>query len=386
MQDFELWWLLVFPAFFGLGWLAARIDMRAVLAQAKAVPSAYFRGLHALLDDNTEVAVRELTEVARANPKAFELELAVGRLHRRRGENDLAIRLHQRMLDDQELPANQKDRVRLELAEDFLRAGLVDRAEELLLSLEPTPFAQEVRQHLLAIYQQERNWTRAIDMARALRSEAMSYQHELSQFYCELAQAALFKSQLDEARNYLAEALTANRRSARASLIAGDIELVAGQTEAAIEAWLRVEKQNPEYLTLVAERLLDAYERLEKPTEGLALLRGFLQTFPELDLIDLLYPRIAQREGDEAALDFLRDAVHRRPTLAGMAKLIDARFASLTPDSRQDAELARDLVLTQVKRLSVHRCKRCQFRSKTFFWHCPACNEWETFTPNRTES
>lgn len=124
---------------FGLGWLAARIDMRAVLAQAKAVPSAYFRGLHALLDDNTEVAVRELTEVARANPKAFELELAVGRLHRRRGENDLAIRLHQRMLDDQELPANQKDRVRLELAEDFLRAGLVDRAEELLLSLEPTP-------------------------------------------------------------------------------------------------------------------------------------------------------------------------------------------------------------------------------------------------------
>lgn len=385
MQDFELWWLLVFPVFFGLGWLAARIDMRAVMEQARAVPASYFRGLHALLDDNTEEAVAELTEVARAQPRAFELALALGRLHRRRGENDLAIRLHQKMLEDADLPVLLKPRVRLELALDFVRSGLVDRAEEQLLQLLEGPLAADARQKLLDIYQQERDWPRAIEMARTLRTESVSYQHEMAQFYCELAQQALFKSRYDEARVFLEDARLANRRSARISLIAGDIELALGQHEAAIGAWCEIEQQSAEYLSLAGERILNAYEHLGRAAEGVALLRGWLSTFPDLDLVDLLYPRIVALDGDIAAVDFLRDVLHVHPSLAGLAKLIDARFPTLTPESRQDAELARELVLGHAKRLHVYRCRRCSFRSKTFFWHCPACNEWETLTPNRSE-
>jgi lipopolysaccharide biosynthesis regulator YciM len=123
------------PAFFGLGWLAARVDMRTVLKQAKSVPTGFFRGLDALVDDKTDIAAQSLAEVSRQQGSAPELQLTLGKLYRKRGENDRAIRLHQRMLESSDLPAEQRDIVRNELAQDFRKAGLVDRAEEILLKL-----------------------------------------------------------------------------------------------------------------------------------------------------------------------------------------------------------------------------------------------------------
>lgn len=135
MLEFELWWLLVIPLFFGLGWLAARIDMRAVILSARKLPTDYFKGLSALVDGDSAEASRRLTEVARQEPDVLELQVSVGKLYRRRGENDLAIRLHQQLLASADLPEQHRDLIQLELAEDFQRAGLVDRAEEILLPL-----------------------------------------------------------------------------------------------------------------------------------------------------------------------------------------------------------------------------------------------------------
>lgn len=131
---------------------------------------------------------------------------------------------------------------------------------------------------------------------------------------------------------------------------------------------------------------MDAYEREQRPAEAVKLLRGWLATYPQLDMVDLVYSSVAQLQGDQEGLAFLRDAVHGAPSLAGMAKLIDAQFATLNPAARQDAELARELMLNHARRLRVYRCQHCNFRSKTFFWRCPACGEWESFTPNRSEA
>ena len=386
MQDFELWWLLVFPVFFGLGWLAARIDMREVLRAAEVVPSSYFRGLSALVADNTEHAVQALAMVAKNQPRERELQLALGQLYRRRGENDLAIRLHQTLLEAPEQTPAQLDEVRYELAEDYLRAGLVDRAEVLLVPLSKGAVAQQAQRRLLDIYQQERNWPRAIELSQTLHGSNVEQGHELAQYYCELAQSALYHSKTDEARHALTQAFNANRRCTRANLLLGDLELSANNIEAALVAWMAIEAQNPDYLTLVAERVLDGYEHLERAAEGVKLVRGWLLTYPQLNVLDLLYARVSSLEGDEAGLACLREAVHRQPTLLGLGKLIDAQFLQFTPDGRQDAELARELITGYGKRLNVHRCKRCAFRSKTFFWHCPACGEWESFTPNASEA
>jgi lipopolysaccharide biosynthesis regulator YciM len=383
--ELELWWLLLFPAFFALGWLAARVDMRAVLKQAKSVPAGYFRGLDALVDDKTDVAAQSLAEVARNAPGEIELSLTLGKLYRKRGENDRAIRLHQGLLESTDTASEQRDVVRFELAQDFRKAGLVDRAEELLLKLLQGNMARAARRELLDIYQQDRDWQKAIDTAGELANDAHSFQHEVAQFYCELAQAALYKSDMAQARQYVSAALSANRKCVRASLILGDIEFTEGRYQEAIAAWQAIEKQNYEYLAMAAERLFDAYEKLGRPNEGTALLRGYLKTFPQLELTDLLYQKVATYEGEAAALGFVREAVHARPGLAGVYRLIEAQMNDISPEVRLDAEVIRGVVMKHAQRLTVHRCKCCNFRSRAFFWHCPACNEWESFTPNRSE-
>jgi lipopolysaccharide biosynthesis regulator YciM len=384
--ELDLWWLLLFPAFFALGWLAARVDMSTVLKQAKALPAGFFKGLDALVDDKTDVASQALAEVARQEPQAFELSLTLGKLYRKRGENDRAIRLHQSLLDAPDISPEMRERMRFELAQDFNKAGLVDRAEEILLVLLNGNMALSARQQLLDIYQQDRDWLKAIETARELRTDAHSFQHEVAQFYCELAQGELYHSNGDKAREYVAEALAVNRKCVRASLILGDIEFSQENYQAAIAAWQKIEKQNYPFLSMAAERLFDAYEKLGKPTEGIALIKGYSETFPQLELTDLLYEKVATYEGEARALSVTRDAVHLRPNLAGAYRLIEAQMGGLmTQEGRSDAELVRGLVLKYAQRLTQHRCRRCNFRSRAFFWHCPACGEWESFSPNRSE-
>ncbi|GGY10653.1 lipopolysaccharide assembly protein LapB [Paludibacterium paludis] len=385
-MDLDLWWLLLLPAFFLLGWLAARVDMRAVLTQAKSVPAGFFRGLDALVDDKTDVAARALAEVARAQQSSLELPMTLGKLYRKRGENDRAIRLHQSMLDSSDLPAEHRDSVLFELARDFRKAGLVDRAEEILLKLLDGNMALNARRELLNIYQQDRDWSKAIDTARALRSDAHSFQHEVAQFHCELAQGELFRSNLEVARDLVDKALHANRKCVRANLLKGDIAFTEERYEEAIDAWQGIENQNYEYLSMAAERLFDAYEKLGKPAEGIALLRGYQKTFPQLDLTDLLYQKIATYEGEARALEAARESVYARPTLSGVYRLIEAQMTGMSPEGRMDAEVARAVLQKHALRLLMHRCKCCNFRSRAFFWHCPACGEWESFTPNRSET
>jgi len=384
--ELDLWWLLLLPAFFSLGWLAARVDMGTVLKQARQVPIGFFRGLDALVEDQTDIAAQALAEVARQQQSSLELQLTLGKLYRKRGENDRAIHLHQQLLDSSDLPAEHRDSMRFELAQDFRKAGLVDRAEELLLKLLDGNMGLAARQQLLDIYQQDRDWQKAITTACELRNDAHSFQHEVAQFYCELAQGELYKSNHARARELVQLGFAANRKCVRASLILGDIEFAEGHYEEAIQAWQGIEKQNFEYLTMAAERLFDAYEKLGRPAEGIALLRGYRTTFPQLDMTDLVYQKICTYEGEDRALESVREAVQARPSLSGVYRLIEAQMMTMPPESRMDAELARTVVAKHAQRLALHRCKCCNFRARAFFWHCPACGEWESFTPNRSET
>lgn len=385
-MEFDLWGLLLLPVFFGLGWFAARVDMRAVLKQAQTVPGGFLRALAALVEDKTDVAASALAEAARQHPNAFELQRTLGQLYRKRGENDRAIQLHQQMSDSPDLPAAWRDNIRYEMAQDFRKAGLVDRAEEILLKLLDGNMGLAARKDLLEIYQQDRDWQKAIQTARELSSDANSFQHEIAQFHCELAQTELYKSNYADARAEIDAALAANRKCVRATLLAGDLEFAQGHYQQAIDIWQTIEQQNFDYLPMAAEKLCDAYEKLGRPTDGLALLRGYAKTFPQLDLTDALYKKIATFEGEEPALEAVRESVHANPTLLGIYRLVGARStSSLSPDKRSDAELARTVLSKHVQRVMLHRCRCCNFRSRTFFWHCPACGEWESLTPNRSE-
>jgi len=381
-MEFEYWWLLGFPLFFGLGWIAARIDIRQIVSESRALPSSYFKGLNFLLNEQPDKAIEAFIEVVKVDPETIELHFALGSLFRRRGEYDRAIRMHQNLAERPGLGADQKLIALAELGQDYLKAGILDRAEDVFRKLEKSPQAAAARRHLLEIYEQEKDWDRAIEMTKLVQPDP----RDLAQYYCELAAADSAESRPDAARRHLEAALEANRKCVRASLLLGDLDKSQGDLDQAMEHWKRVESQNPAYLALVAQRLLDAYREAGRDEEGLTLLTGYLERYPSLDLLDTLFQQTLAAKGPEQAYALVRDELKRNPTLLGLDRLLEAQIiAAGSPDKRRDLELVRSLVHGHTRRLARYRCETCGFKARQFHWRCPACGGWETYPPRRTE-
>jgi lipopolysaccharide biosynthesis regulator YciM len=387
-MDFDLWWLLPIPAiFFGLGWIAARIDIKHLLRESRALPMSYFRGLNFLLNEQPDKAIESFIEVVKVDPQTVDLHFALGSLFRRQGEIDRAIRMHQNLLDRPDLPADKRQTAVFELAQDFHRAGLLDRAEELFTRLDGSPFEHPSLAFLLSIYEQEKDWPKAIAVTRRMEALAkLPYHKEIAHYDCELAQAALLKPDFATAQTYLDHARAEYKASPRATMLAGDMAAQQGDHALAIEQWQKLESQNPAFLALVAERLADAFRRTGRATEGLRVLRAYQQQYPSLDLLNTVFTLTLAEEGAEAAVALIKDELAKNPTLLGLDRLLEAQLAGAPADRRHDLELVKQLVGQHTKRLGMYKCEQCGFRARQYYWRCPGCGKWETYSPRRTEA
>ena len=385
-MDLDLWWLLVIPVAFAFGWVAARYDLKALLSESANLPRSYFRGLNFLLNEQPDKAIDAFIEVVKLDPETIELHFALGNLFRRRGETDRAIRVHQNLLSRTDLPVTERDHALYELGQDFLKAGLLDRAEETFKALESGDYALGAQRALLTIYQIEKDWIKSIDTARRLETMgAASLDKEIGHFHCELAQEALQQKKPDEARRQLDLALKAYPQNVRATILFGDVDEAAGQYEKAIAQWLRVEEQNSAYLPLVAEKLMKAYESLGRPEDGADLLTTWVDRYPSNDLLDVAYQHVSALRGPEAAHALARTQMQKSPNLAGMTRLLEAQQAVAEEPRRSELELMRTLIRQRTKNLPRYTCQNCGFRARLFYWQCPGCSGWETYAPRRVE-
>jgi len=385
-MEFEYWWLIGFPLFFGMGWLAARIDIQHLLTETRQLPQSYFRGLNFLLNEQPDKAIEAFTEVVKLDRETIELHFALGSLFRRRGETERAIRMHRNLLDRGDLGDEQRLQAMFELGQDYLKAGLLDRAEETLQRLGESSYRIEAKRFLVDIYQQEKDWDKAIEVATELeRDTGNSWQKQIANYYCELATYEVNHSRLDVAQRHLASALAANRKSVRANLVLGDMHAAAGEHALAIEAWKRIEQQQASYLSLCARRFLDSFRALGKVDEGLTLLRGYLASYSSLDLLDVVFQATLEAQGAEAAYQMVKEELRRNPTLLGLDKLLEAQIQAAPQERRPDLELVKNLVHSHTRRLARYHCANCGFKARQFYWHCPACGGWETYPPKRSE-
>jgi lipopolysaccharide biosynthesis regulator YciM len=385
-MDIEYWWLLGFPLFFGLGWIAARIDIKHLLKESRQLPKSYFKGLNFLLNEQPDKAIEAFIEVVKVDKETVELHFALGSLFRRRGETERAIRMHRNLLERSDLADDQRAHALFELGQDYLKAGLLDRAEDVFAGLREGIHRSEALKFLLDIYQQEKDWVKAIEVAQLLKKDTgRSWQKEIANYHCEQALFDVTHSRPEDALRHLQDARTANRKCVRASLQAGDIQAAAGKHEAAIEEWKSIEQQQPAYLSLCAQRLLDSHEVLGRREEGLTMLKGYLAGYPSLDLLDVCFQSTLAIQGPEAAYRLVKEELRRNPTLLGLDKLLEAQLAVVPVERRPDLELIRNLVHNHTRRLARYQCESCGFKARQFYWHCPACGGWETYPPKRTE-
>ena len=385
-MEFETWWLLAIPVFFGLGWIAARVDINQLISESRSLPRGYFKGLNFLLNEQPDKAIDAFIEIVKLDPETVDLHFALGNLFRRRGETERAIRVHQNLLARPDLAQEHKVHAQYELGQDYLKAGLLDRAEETFNLLVDTQYSAQARRALLEIYQREKEWTRAIDAAQALQeSGAGGRQKEIAQFYCELAQDALVHTDADAVLVLLEKALAADRKNVRATMLIGDACLSKGDTEAALLAWRRVEQQSVPHVALVAQRLMDGYRSVGRPQEGANLLKSYLAEASSIDLLEVVFKAVLELDGVDAANHLVSEELRRTPTLLGLDKFLEARLMYVQSELRPELLLVKNLVHGYTQKLARYQCSHCGFKARQFYWQCPGCSQWETYPPRRTE-
>lgn len=387
MIEFEYWWLLVLPLFFTLGWIAARVDIRQLLSESTTLPAAYFKGLNFLIGDQHDKAVEAFSEAVQANSDSLELHFALGSLFRRTGETDRAINMHVNLLEKKELTAPQRNAVKAELAQDYLKAGLFDRAEELFKGLEDQRYKQPALHALLEIYVREREWAHAISTATELeRLSGVPFRVEIAQYYCELAMNFIIAQNSEAAHSQLALALDANKNCIRANVLLGEIEASTGQHQTAISYWKRIEFQQPEYLGLVAGKMLKSYRASNQLKEGLAQLNAYIETYKLPSLMSVLYEATLAEEGAENAAKLARNELIRQPSLTTLDQLLQARAMADDNNCNQDVQLMQQTVRNAIGNRAAYHCNQCGFRAKQYHWQCPACNAWESLPAEPSET
>lgn len=385
-MEFEIWWLLAFPLFFALGWLAARIDIKQVVIESRTVPNSYFRGLNFLLNEQPDKALDAFLEVVKLDPETIDLHFTLGALFRKRGELDRAIRIHENLLERETLAEEDRLKALVELGQDYLKAGLLDRSEEVFIRLLETPYAGQARRLLLEIYVQEKDWPKAIQAASELETQsARPMNAEIAHFHCELAALAMVKSDYADAQKHLDEALAIHRQCTRANIMLGDLQAGRGDHEAALATWRMIEAQGPAHMVLVVDRMLENFKKLGRLEEGLEWLKGLLTRHPSLDMFNTLYHAVMEAHGAEAAYQLARDELRRNPSLHALERLAEAELITAPENRREVIQNAKSLIQRHVQRLTRYHCASCGFKASQFFWRCPACGRWDSFDPARHE-
>jgi lipopolysaccharide biosynthesis regulator YciM len=385
MLEIDAWMLILLPALFAAGWFARGFESRVREADGAGAPRAMFRGLNLLLNEQPDKAIDAFIEVVRLDPETIELHYTLGNLFRRRGEIDRAVRIHTHLLNRADLPARERSTALAELGQDYLKGGMLDRAEESFVRLlDDSEHRFAALRALLHIYAIEREWLKAIDCARRLEREAAeSHQVQIAHFFCELAERDIAAGRLDPAQAYVDEALTAFRKSVRATLLGGDIAQRRGDHALAVKLWLRVLDADAEYLPLVAHRLTAVMDAVGRRDEALHLLRKSLQDAPSIDLLDVAFERVGAWQSPAAAETLLRAELKRHPSLLGFERLLALRSQTSAGDA--ELEQLRSLLTTHTRRLARYRCSKCGFRAREFHWQCPGCASWDSYPPRRVE-
>ncbi len=391
------WLFIAAVIFFALGWIGARVDVKRLLTESRALPQAYFKGVNFLLNEQPDKAIDALLEASKQHPEAIELQFALGSLFRRRGEIDRALRMHKDLSELSGLNQEQRTSALYETALDYHKSGLLDYAEKILCDLIDKRFGTDAQQRqiqtlLLNLYEQERAWRKAIDIARMLDSDVpqdkRQYVREVANFYCELATDCHAANNVQDAFEQLDRALVENPQCVRANLLRGDWLMHTGKAAEAIAAWQKIEAQDPMFLGLSAEATLNAYAALGETEVGLAEITQLHQRYPALDLFNALFKATLASKGAKAAYALVKNDLQHNPTLVGLDRLLEAEILAATEDKNEDKKaqlkIEGDIVHSHASRLAVYLCKRCGFKAKQFYWHCPACGGWESFPPRRT--
>lgn len=372
------WWLLGLPLAFVLGWLASRFDLRQLRLENRQTPKAYFKGLNYLLSEQQDQAIDAFIEAVQNDPDTSELHFALGNLFRKRGDYDRAVRVHRHLLARADLSRPDHERAQHALAQDFLKAGLLDHAEQALHQLEGTAYESQARLALLSIYERSRDWQQAGLIAQKLQDTgAGSFTTRLAHYLCEQAASKLKLQDHAGTAQCLHEANALDPTAPRPLIELAQLQLDHGQADAAMRTLQTLRERCVQAFGLAAPLVVRAAQASGQIEQSLQMLRSHYEETATLDVLQALV-QLDHSMGDKW---YLRHLEHH-PSLVATARW-------MTSPSGRGAAAAQPLVERALEQATLplrrYRCAACGFEAQQYYWHCPGCLAWDSYPARRVE-
>jgi lipopolysaccharide biosynthesis regulator YciM len=378
MLEYLLLLLLPVAVYFGW-WLARSLDRRTSSKRTQMLNNQYFQGLNYLLNEQPDKAIQVFLELAEVNQDTVETHMALGSLFRRRGEVDRAIRFHQNIIAKPGLEPEQRTQALLELGEDYMRAGLLDRAERLFSELiESDAHTPSALRSLLEIYQQEKDWEKALEQAQRLEQVKGEHMGDvMAQFCCEMAENAVAEDDLENARRHLRQARRLDPDCIRARFITARLAAREDEYVTALDAFEDIAELDSSYIPVLLEPYLEAAAMAGQSQRCRGKLEDWAARYQGISLILKLTEFVAEEQGGDQAGKYLVEALASKPSVRGLDRLIELKAAG-----HLDAESSDDILKAVTARLMSRqpgfRCGHCGFSGQTHHWLCPSCKNWAT--------
>ncbi len=379
-MEFDFTWLLLgFPVAFALGWLASRLDLRQLRIENRQAPKAYFRGLNFLLNEQQDQAIDAFIEAVQNDPDTSELHFALGNLFRRRGEYDRAVRVHEHLLSRGDLTQTERNRAQNAIALDYLKAGLLDRAEVALRKLEGTSYQEEAHLALLSIYERSSDWAQATEVAAKLDSSSHgSFGVRQAHYLCEQANANASAGATAKALALFKQAAALAPTTPRPLIEQAKLENKLGLYADAFNTLRQLEKSAPQAIPLAAELLANVAINGLKQVAALDLLKRSYEAMPSVDVVEAI---IRLDSDTHSARDWYVKHLENQPSLVAATRWIAGeRF-----ENEQPHGLVQRALDKATKPLMRYRCAACGFEATQHFWHCPGCQAWDSYSARRIE-
>lgn len=380
----ELLWLLL-PVAAASGWIAAKSHYCKVRNEREPFNCGpdYYKGLNYLLNEQPDKAIEVFTNMLNIDSETVETHIALGNLFRKRGEVDRSIRIHQNLIARSNISQTERDQALFELGQDYLKAGLYDRAESLFKELvESESLNIAALKQLIIIFEKEKDWQNAIQFSQQL--QALDYQEinsTIAQYYCELVEISLSEGKQQEAINYLNQARQIDPNCVRAAILMGNHELENGHYQNAISSYQKVKDNFPEYFPEVLKSLRTSYEQLNDEQTLIAQLKDFLdQNYNNTVLLEVS-DIIRHKENEHIASAFMIENLCKHPSLQGLEMLISFKNNHQETFTEDSVIVIKELIAKIIKNKPTYQCMECGFNSKKLYWQCPRCNSWSSIKP-----
>lgn len=378
------WAFLLLPVAATCGWWMGRhhSHKETTVLPTLQLHSDYFKGLNYLINDQPDKAVDIFIKLLSVDGDTVETHLALGSLFRRRGEVDRAIRVHQNLIARPQLEKSHRLQALSELGQDYLRAGVLDRAERLFLELvDAGEENQSSLRFLLHIYQQEKEWDKAISVAQKLKTLGEPMSSVIAQYNCELAEKELQKNNIISALDYIKKATSSDAECVRANLIRAQLEMKRGDDRKAIICYQRAIAQDAAYVSEMVQPLMDCYIRLNKEEEGIDFLKSILVQHSSANLALIIADYFRKKHDDKTAIEFIAHQIRQYPSLRGLAYLVNIYLVNALGDTREKLMILDNFIQKLVSDKPAYRCTQCGFSGKNIYWLCPSCHHWNTVRP-----